>query len=59
MIQLLGNLPQHVVGIVASGQVNASDYKAVIIVRTYPLRTYVCPNIYHETMETSAGNQSV
>lgn len=31
MIQLLPNLPEHVVGIVASGQVNASDYETVII----------------------------
>ncbi|MEO8304810.1 MAG: STAS/SEC14 domain-containing protein [Betaproteobacteria bacterium] len=31
MIQLLPNLPEHVVGFVASGQVNASDYETVVI----------------------------
>lgn len=31
MIHLLSDLPEHVVGIVASGQVDASDYETVII----------------------------
>lgn len=31
MIQLLPDLPRHVIGIVASGQVNASDYEIVVI----------------------------
>ena len=31
MIKLLPNLPEHVVGIVASGQVDANDYETVII----------------------------
>jgi hypothetical protein len=31
MIELLPDMPEHVVGIVASGQVNASDYETVIM----------------------------
>ncbi|MEP7371198.1 MAG: STAS/SEC14 domain-containing protein [Nitrosospira sp.] len=31
MIHLLPGLPEHVVGMVASGQVNASDYETVVI----------------------------
>lgn len=31
MIELLPDLPEHVVGIVASGQVNANDYETVIM----------------------------
>lgn len=31
MIELLPNLPEHVVGFVASGQVDASDYETVVV----------------------------
>lgn len=31
MIQLLPNLPDHIVGISASGQVNAADYETILI----------------------------
>ena len=31
MIQLIPNLPEHVIGIMASGQVTASDYETVLV----------------------------
>ena len=31
MIQLLSYLPDHIVGVSASGQVNAADYEAILI----------------------------